>query len=98
MTKKKTILPQKANLYCGEADLLPDRYDDFGTPYDCLKKGFGAGKASVSPDNTSISPNTIKLIAEELSIKLNTAKGKPKTLKVLLKEITKNIKDLQDDL
>jgi len=95
---KKILQPKKPNLYCGEADTLPDRYDDFGTPYDCLKKGFGAGKASVSEDNTSISPNTIKLIAEKLSIKLTTAKGKSKTLKVLLKEIDKNIRELQAEL
>ena len=33
----------KPKLYCGLSDDLPDGYDDFGSTYDCMKKGIGTG-------------------------------------------------------
>lgn len=30
-------------VYCGTKLHLPEGYDMFGTPYECLKKGFGVG-------------------------------------------------------
>ncbi len=30
--------------YCGPSPILPAGYDIFGTPYDCLRSGIGAGK------------------------------------------------------
>lgn len=33
--------------YCGSAANLPAGYDVFGTPYECLKKGFKTGQCSV---------------------------------------------------
>lgn len=33
----------KRKLYCGNGDELPDGYDDFGVPSECLRKGVGVG-------------------------------------------------------
>ena len=33
----------KPKSYCGDGNVLPDGYDKFGTPYECLKKGVGIG-------------------------------------------------------
>jgi len=33
----------KKKYYCGNKRRLPDGYDDFGTPYQCLCKGVGTG-------------------------------------------------------
>ena len=30
-------------LYCGNSDVLPPGYEDFGSRYSCLRKGFGVG-------------------------------------------------------
>jgi hypothetical protein len=43
---KKTFLaikmPEKQKVYCGMKQVLPQGYDRFAIPYQCLKKGFGA--------------------------------------------------------
>ena len=43
MPKKKKIELVESNkpkLYCGNSDTLPEQYDDFGEPFECLQKGF----------------------------------------------------------
>lgn len=35
-------MPEKQKVYCGMKQALPDGYDRFATPYQCLKKGYGA--------------------------------------------------------
>lgn len=30
-------------IFCGNGDIIPPGYDQLGTRYECLKKGFGAG-------------------------------------------------------
>ena len=35
-------MPRRKKLYCGDADELPSGYTDFGTPSQCLRKGYGA--------------------------------------------------------
>lgn len=35
--------PQKERIYCGKSGILPPGYDRFGTPFECLRKGYGAG-------------------------------------------------------
>lgn len=35
-------MPEKQKVYCGKQPILPDGYDRFAIPYQCLKKGFGA--------------------------------------------------------
>jgi len=35
-------MPEKQKVYCGTKQVLPDGYDRFAIPYQCLKKGFGA--------------------------------------------------------
>lgn len=35
-------MPEKQKVYCGMKQVLPDGYDRFAIPYQCLKKGFGA--------------------------------------------------------
>lgn len=36
--------------YCGTKDILPAKYDSFGTPYACLKKGISTGKYLTSDE------------------------------------------------
>ena len=33
----------RPRIYCGNNDILPDGYDQMGTPYLCLRKGVGTG-------------------------------------------------------
>lgn len=35
-------MPEKQKVYCGMKQVLPDGYDRFAIPYQCLKKGYGA--------------------------------------------------------
>lgn len=35
-------MPEKQKVYCGMKQILPDGYDRFAIPYQCLKKGYGA--------------------------------------------------------
>lgn len=35
-------MPEKQKVYCGMKQQLPDGYDRFAIPYQCLKKGYGA--------------------------------------------------------
>jgi hypothetical protein len=35
-------MPEKQKVYCGKQPILPDGYDRFAIPYQCLKKGYGA--------------------------------------------------------
>jgi hypothetical protein len=30
-------------IFCGNGNIIPPGYDQLGTRYECLKKGFGAG-------------------------------------------------------
>tara|TARA_B100001059_G_C17537685_1_gene428792 strand:+ start:110 stop:406 length:297 start_codon:yes stop_codon:yes gene_type:complete len=96
----KTILDKsvKPRLYCGNKHELPSDYDDFGSPYDCLKKGFGAGKASCSNSSKKVLKlHELVSIAKELGIPLKTARGtkKPATL---IKNIINVLEDLQPKL
>jgi len=98
MTKKLTLQSYddaKPNLYCGKSNDLPDEYDDFGSSYDCLRKGFGAGKASASPKRSPkiLSISELKSIAKALSISLSTKRG-AKSPKTLIREIIKAMNSL----
>lgn len=35
-------MPEKQKVYCGMKQVLPNGYDRFAIPYECLKKGYGA--------------------------------------------------------
>jgi hypothetical protein len=35
-----------AKIFCGNGNIAPPGYDALGTRYECLRKGFGAGKYS----------------------------------------------------
>jgi hypothetical protein len=35
-------MPEKQKVYCGTRQELPGGYARFATPYQCLKKGYGA--------------------------------------------------------
>lgn len=35
-------MPEKQKVYCGMKQVLPEGYDRFAIPYQCLKKGYGA--------------------------------------------------------
>jgi hypothetical protein len=96
MTKTKLTLAKqsKPKLYCGKAEELPDGYDDYGTSFECLRKGFGAGYATASNKEQKIlSLNDIQSIAKVLSIPLNTKRGK-KSAKTLIKNIINALNDL----
>lgn len=94
MPKKITLVEStKPRLYCGKSDILPDEYDDFGEPFDCLRKGFGAGKASVSNNPKKLSSDDIITIAKELGITVHTKNGK-KTTKTLIHNIIRVLESL----
>lgn len=97
---KKMILEKspKPRLYCGNKDSLPSGYDDFGSPYDCLRKGFGAGKASCENGSKKVlTTNELISMANELGIPIKTPRGtkKPSTL---IKNIINVLEDLQPTL
>jgi hypothetical protein len=84
----------KPRLYCGKSDTLPDGYDDFGEPFECLRKGFGAGKASVINNNKKIlTSNDILDIANTLAIPIDTKHGK-KSTETLIHNIIRVLENL----
>jgi len=98
MPKKKLELVEssKPRLYCGKSDELPEQYDDFGEPYDCLQKGFGAGRASGQENNKGpkkLTSNEVESMATVLSISLKTAKGR-KSTKTLIQNIIRVLESL----
>ena len=42
---------QELPIYCGLQNPIPNGYSRAGNPYECLKKGFGAGMYSVFSEN-----------------------------------------------
>ena len=44
-------------IFCGNGDFVPPGYDALGTRYECLRKGFGAGKYS---SHNSYKDNTFR--------------------------------------
>lgn len=95
MPKKLEINLDKPSLYCGNANKLPDDYNDFGTPYECLKKGFGAGKSSCDDSNEKIlTQEEVKRIATKLNIPLKTGRGK-KRPETLIRNIISVLKDIE---
>ena len=38
---------RKRSFYCGNKNRLPRQYSRYGTTFECLKKGFGAGSCSI---------------------------------------------------
>lgn len=38
---------KKSPLYCGDKPYIPDGYQRRAKPYECLRKGFGAGMCSI---------------------------------------------------
>jgi len=94
MPKKiELVESSKPRLYCGKSDTLPDQYDDFGEPFECLQKGFGAGKASETNSPKILSSNEIIDIANKLAIPLDTKKGK-KSTKTLIHNIIRVLENL----
>ena len=96
MPKKKKIELVESNkpkLYCGNSDTLPEQYDDFGEPFECLQKGFGAGKASCSDEPKVLTSSEIESMAKALSISLKTGNSK-KTTKTLIKNIIHVLENL----
>jgi hypothetical protein len=53
-------------MYCGNRDILPDGYADFGNRYNCLKKGFGVGRGILKDkivnviSDRNLNPDTIR--------------------------------------
>ena len=44
---RRPVNPAQPRIYCGTANQLPPGYTRFGTPYECLRKGMGAGICEV---------------------------------------------------
>jgi len=68
-------MAETPKLYCGNSETLPDEYNEFGSRYDCLKKGVGVGIYKVPM--SKIQKARRKLTQEELVniatvLKLNT--------------------------
>lgn len=96
MPKTKLQNSSKPQLYCGSQDELPPAYDDFGSPTDCLRKGFGAGKASCNGTKILTTQELIS-IAKELDININTGRGK-KSNKTLIKNIINVLENIKQTL
>ena len=97
MPNKKLILnTSKPKIYCGNSNTLPDEYDDFGTLYTCLQKGFGAGKNSCTTSDKpkELSMADLQQIAKLLGIPITTKRGKKKPT-TLLKNIITVVEDLE---
>lgn len=62
-------MSETPKLYCGNSENLPENYDDFGTRYDCLKKGVGVGIYKVPM--SKIKKARRKLTLEELKMIAN---------------------------
>jgi hypothetical protein len=48
-----------SKFYCGDKDELPDGYEEFGSRYQCLRKGYGTAMYKYSEPAQTIS--TIRL-------------------------------------
>lgn len=58
-------------IFCGNGDVVPPGYDLLGTRYECLRKGFGAGRFS----SKSYKDNTYKYYLFLLVILATIAAG-----------------------
>lgn len=74
-------------IYCGRKHKLPKGYTDFGDSYDCLKKGFGAGKSQgegtivVRPgDLVNLDLKGLRYIAKSKKIKKSRSLSKKKLI------------------
>ena len=43
INRPPTLIGPRPNVYCGNGDVLPPNYTSLGNPYQCLRKGVGAG-------------------------------------------------------
>lgn len=43
INRPPSLIGPRPNVYCGNGDILPPNYTSLGNPYQCLKKGVGAG-------------------------------------------------------
>ena len=75
--------PDCKKLYCGRSRRLPKGYTHRGNPFECLRKGFGAGKSQgegkiiVRPGNlTDLDLKGLRFIAKSKKIKKIRDKSK----------------------
>jgi len=59
----------RPKIYCGTNEHLPDGYDDFGTPYACLRKGVGVGLYVIPKQRQQREVPFLKSVARELGIR-----------------------------
>ena len=83
-------------IYCGKEEMPKNGiYTSKGTPYDCLRKGFGAGLASVASkkdsDDKVISAVEAAKWANKLGVKLITKRGRVKDIREVVNELAKKI-------
>lgn len=43
INRPPTVIGPRPNVFCGNGDVLPPNYTSLGNPYQCLRKGVGAG-------------------------------------------------------
>lgn len=80
----------KEKKYCGNKDILPDGYDRFGTPYECLKVGFGVALgAQEKKRDEDETREEIKIAARRLNIKITENMSN----KEIIKKINKKLRD-----
>lgn len=78
-------------IYCGRELKLPKGYTDFGDSYDCLKKGYGAGKSKgegtivIRPsDLISLDLKGLRYIAKSKKIKKSRSLSKKNLIKKII--------------
>ena len=78
-------------IYCGRERKLPKGYTDFGESYECLKKGFGAGKSMgegiivIRPnDLISLDLKGLRYIAKSKKIKKSRSLSKKSLIKKII--------------
>lgn len=79
---------QKRKLYCGSQNELPDGYDDFGIPSECLRKGVGVGMYIDKKKVAEMLANLFGIKYKELN--------DYKQVQVLLEKIKRHIKKYVD--
>lgn len=83
-------------IYCGNQEQLPDSYTEFGSRYDCLRRGVGIGLYVIPKEKKfkrDVPDEAIQRIATRLLIPLNVG-TRMKSRNELIQEIIEVLKDI----
>ena len=98
---------EKPKIYCGNELILPDGYDEFGTPYECLRKGVGVGLFVIPEDKRQealakkrkrkiLSSIELSKMANRLQVTLVDDNGLDRSRSDVLKDVRKILEAMQN--